>query len=192
MSTEESSRSGYTVIWLISCFLFISIAAGGGFLVMYMVLPESPSTSWLPLAGVTLVCLPWLFWFLTFFYRVVSRACGFRMVIGGVGVGVGDGGGGKGGDNANAGNSTREDLLSNDSMTTGGGGGEGMVGNDHDDVVTPAVVVLSDQKDHNRSSSSGSHERKESSNDDIKQNCSSSSDSIASRESEVPLAYSMS
>jgi len=56
-----------------------------------MILPKSQSTSWLPVAGVTLVCLPWLFWFLTFLYQVISCACRFRLRIHGVDAG-GDGG----------------------------------------------------------------------------------------------------
>lgn len=89
-------RAGYAAIWIVSCFLFLSIAVGGGFLLMYMILPESDSTYWLPIAGVTLVCLPWLFWLCTCLYRIISRLSGFRMSIGGVGGGAGGGGGGGG------------------------------------------------------------------------------------------------
>ena len=56
-----------------------------------MILPKPQSTSWLPVAGVTLVCLPWLFWFLTFLYQVISCVCRFRHRIHGVDAG-GDGG----------------------------------------------------------------------------------------------------
>lgn len=66
--------SGASFIWIVSCFLFVSILAGGGCLLMYIIIPHEPGTmSWLPITGVALVCLPWLFWFLTFIYRVVSR-----------------------------------------------------------------------------------------------------------------------
>lgn len=88
--------AGYAAIWMVSCFLCLSIAVGGSFLVMYMILPESDSTYWLPIAGVTLVCLPWLFWFCTCFYRIISRLSGVRMSIGGVAGGTGGGGGGGG------------------------------------------------------------------------------------------------
>lgn len=66
--------SGASFIWIVSCFLFVSILAGGGCLLMYIIIPHEPGTmSWLPITGVALVCLPWLFWFLTFIYRVISR-----------------------------------------------------------------------------------------------------------------------
>ncbi|KAG2716168.1 hypothetical protein I3760_03G111200 [Carya illinoinensis] len=97
--TEPDPRAGSTFIWLITGILFISIAAGGGCLVLYVMQPDSPYASWLPFAGVAFVCLPWLFWMLTCFYRVVSRSCGFRDVGidrngGGRGAGGGGGGGG--------------------------------------------------------------------------------------------------
>ncbi|KAK2656289.1 hypothetical protein Ddye_009341 [Dipteronia dyeriana] len=182
MSSSDESRGGYKLIWLISCFLFVSIAAGGGFLTMYMILPESPSTSWLPLAGVTLVCLPWLFWFLTFFYRVVSRACGFRMVI----PGGGGGGGGKGDTNVGGGgdHGVTSDDDDDDHKATNTGGGQGMVANNAAAAATttPSVVVLREQNDDDDNDNNRSHQRKESSSND---------ESIASRESEIPLAYSM-
>jgi len=62
--------------------------AGGACLVAYMLLPESEtSSSWIPEIGVALVCLPWLFWLLTFLYRVFSRIFGCRVSIGGGGSG---------------------------------------------------------------------------------------------------------
>ncbi|KAL5554953.1 hypothetical protein UlMin_037189 [Ulmus minor] len=88
-------RAGRAFIWLIYSFLFISIAVGGGCLVMYMILPDTTTTSWLPVVGVTLVCLPWLFWLFTFFYRIFSRVIGFRIGIGNrAGSGRGGGAGG--------------------------------------------------------------------------------------------------
>ena len=181
MSSSYESRGGYKLIWLISCFLFVSIAAGGGFLIMYMLLPESSSTSWLPLAGVTLVCLPWLFWFITFFYRIVSRACGFRMVIPG---GGGDGGG-KGDTNVGGGGDrgvTSDDDDDDEANNTVGD--QGMVANNAAAATTtPSVVVLREQNnDDDDDDNNRTHQRKESSSND---------ESIASRESEIPLAYSM-
>ncbi|PON78680.1 hypothetical protein TorRG33x02_237240 [Trema orientale] len=76
-------RAGRAFIWAISWFLFLTIAGGGGCLVMYMILPETTTTSWLPIAGITLVCLPWFFWLSTFLYRILSRVFGFRLGIGG-------------------------------------------------------------------------------------------------------------
>lgn len=79
MSATDSG-AGCTSIWLvIYSLLSISLAAGGGCLIAYIFLPKSQSTSWLPFAGVTLVCVPWLFWFLTFLYRVILCVSGLRV-----------------------------------------------------------------------------------------------------------------
>ncbi|KAJ9176051.1 hypothetical protein P3X46_011401 [Hevea brasiliensis] len=86
--------SGRLFIWLISCFLFTSIAVGGTFLLLYIILPQNEARPWLPIAGVTLVCLPWIFWCFTCLYRIISRALGVRVVIGASG---GGGSGGRGG-----------------------------------------------------------------------------------------------
>lgn len=76
--------SGRTFIWIIAGLLFISVAAGGACLVAYLLLPESEtSTSWIPEIGVGLVSLPWLFWLLTFLYRIFSRIFGCRVSVGG-------------------------------------------------------------------------------------------------------------
>ncbi|KAJ4831432.1 hypothetical protein Tsubulata_037045 [Turnera subulata] len=90
----EDPSSGRLVVWLISCVLFTSIATGGSFLITYLVTPPSADNAWLPIAGVALVCLPWIFWLLTCCYRIFSRTCGFRFAIGGGGGGEGGGGGG--------------------------------------------------------------------------------------------------
>ncbi|KAL6228031.1 hypothetical protein ACLB2K_001985 [Fragaria x ananassa] len=67
-------RAGASFIWFISCSLFLSIMLGGGCLITYIIIPHDPgSMSWLAITGVVLVCLPWMFWFFTFIYRVVSR-----------------------------------------------------------------------------------------------------------------------
>ncbi|CAJ1937779.1 unnamed protein product [Sphenostylis stenocarpa] len=80
--------SGRTFVWIITGVLFISILAGGACLVAYVLLPESEtSSSWIPEIGVGLVCLPWLFWFLTFIYRILSRIFGCRVSIGSGGSG---------------------------------------------------------------------------------------------------------
>ena len=68
----------------------------------YIVLPESQTSSWIPIVGVALVCLPWAFWFLTCLYRIFSRCCGDRN-----GVANANGGGGGGGGYAGAGNPHR-------------------------------------------------------------------------------------
>ncbi|XP_010447674.1 PREDICTED: uncharacterized protein LOC104730228 [Camelina sativa] len=73
-------RAGQAFICLITLFLFLSIAVGGGCLIAYTVLPYPPI--WLSYLGIFFVCLPWFFWILTFAYRIISRTFGFRMVIG--------------------------------------------------------------------------------------------------------------
>ncbi|KAJ1391486.1 hypothetical protein SESBI_36595 [Sesbania bispinosa] len=79
---EADPSSGRTFIWLITCILLICIIAGGACLGAYLVLPESEIAPWVPIAGVTLVCLPWIFWLITFLYRIFSRCCGFRFRVG--------------------------------------------------------------------------------------------------------------
>ncbi|XP_010527071.1 PREDICTED: uncharacterized protein LOC104804459 [Tarenaya hassleriana] len=81
-------QAGRTFICLITFFLFLSIAIGGGCLIAYTILPYPPS--WLSYVGITFVCLPWLFWLLTFVYRLLSRSLGFRMVVGSGGNASGD------------------------------------------------------------------------------------------------------
>lgn len=74
--------SGRFFIWVVSCILFTSVAVGGSFLITYLILPPKPTHAWLAVAGVTLICLPWVFWVLMCCYRIISRACGFRVAIG--------------------------------------------------------------------------------------------------------------
>ncbi|XP_065875737.1 uncharacterized protein [Euphorbia lathyris] len=74
--------SGRIFIWLVACLLFTSVAVGGSFLILYVTLPDNVSQPWFPFAGVSLVCLPWLFWCFTCVYRIVSRTLGFRFVLG--------------------------------------------------------------------------------------------------------------
>ncbi|KAF2531075.1 hypothetical protein F2Q70_00033343 [Brassica cretica] len=73
-------QAGRAFICLITLFLFLSIAVGGGCLIAYTILPYPPI--WLSYLGIFFVCLPWFFWILTFVYRIISRTFGFRMVIG--------------------------------------------------------------------------------------------------------------
>ncbi|TKY73809.1 hypothetical protein E2542_SST02565 [Spatholobus suberectus] len=90
---EADPSPGRTFIWIIACILFTCVLAGGGCLVAYMLLPESQVPSWTPHLGITLICLPWAFWLLTFLYRIFSRYCGCRINIVGIGKeGLGDGG----------------------------------------------------------------------------------------------------
>ncbi|KAM7256073.1 hypothetical protein ACFE04_011814 [Oxalis oulophora] len=198
MSEGTDPNAGKTFIWVTTCFLFASLIAGGVFLAMYMTLPESASTAWLATAGVSLVCLPWIFWFLTCFYRVLSRTFGFRMVcfdMGGdmnVARGVGNEGGG-GGDNNNGG---FEEIIED--------GGSDYEKNDSN-ITNNAMSDYSKDVEHSSKSSTGKkvqfgevvvlgeHNNDSNNNKTMmkKSNSTSSSSSDASDESERPLALSM-
>ncbi|KAL4632651.1 hypothetical protein ACB092_04G066700 [Castanea dentata] len=166
-------RVGSTFIWLITVLLFISIAVGGGCLILYMIQPDAPYSSWLPFAGAALVAFPWLFWVFTCCYRCMSRRFGFRSSITGGGSGGGGGGGGSNVVNA-AGNVAIE-----------AGSVDPIVRSPESDARRraqfEAILALDDDDDH------GSEERKP------KKRSSSSSNemSVASHESEMPLASSM-
>ncbi|CAI8619163.1 unnamed protein product [Vicia faba] len=108
--------SGRKFIWLVACFLFISLIAGGVCLVAYMYLPESETSSWVPVVGVGLVCLPWAFWFFTCLYRIFSRCLGCR-------VGMMMSGGGGGGANQPR-NADVEIAAQSTKGGSSGGGGE--------------------------------------------------------------------
>ena len=82
MPVAPDPSSGRIFIWITACFLFTCVLAGGGCLVEYMILPASEVPPWIPLLGFTLVSLPWVFWLLTFLYRILSRCCGCRFGFG--------------------------------------------------------------------------------------------------------------
>ncbi|KAJ0098279.1 hypothetical protein Patl1_28004 [Pistacia atlantica] len=149
-------HSGYAFVWLVSFTLFLFLAAGGGCLVMYMILPESQSSSWLAITGVTLVCLPWLFWFVTCMYRIISRVLGFRMVVG-------------------SGGNNNDTSMSNN--------GSAPVPTEY-----PSVEV---KYEGDGTENNNGRERRDN-KEGNKQTPSSSNNSIASRESEIPLTSSVS
>lgn len=93
----HDQNAGRAFVWLITSFLCFSLVAGGICLSLYLIYPPSQNTNWLPLVGVILVAIPWIFWFLTCMYRLCSRVCGRN-------VGIGGGGGGGGGGSGNDGN----------------------------------------------------------------------------------------
>lgn len=186
-------RVGSTFIWLITVLLFISIAVGGGCLILYMIQPDASYSSWLPFAGAALVAFPWLFWVFTCCYRCMSRRFGFRSgsaAGGGVGVsgsareggsitgGGGGGGGGDGGGGSNVVNAAGNVAIEAGSV-------DPIVRSPESDARRraqfEAILALDDDDDH------GSEERKP------KKRSSSSSNemSVASHESEMPLASSM-
>nr|XP_004508631.1 uncharacterized protein LOC101500383 [Cicer arietinum] len=113
---ESDSSSGRAFIWLVTFFLFLSLLLGGVCLVAYMIIPESETASWLPIVGVSLVCLPWAFWFFTCLYRIFSRCFGFR-----VRMGMSNGGGGGGGGNWGATNPPKNADVEVATSSRGGG-----------------------------------------------------------------------
>ena len=171
----EDPTSGRVFIWLISFFLFITIAAGGSLLLMYVVLPADPSRVWFPVAGIALVCLPWLFWVLTCFYRVLSRIFGFRIAVGSSN--GGGGGGGAGGGRPNAFKTTGNAATDNEPGNIENPGGDGR----QDDLEGPMVMVEKNDGGDNGNTA-------------IKRNLSASNSinmSFRSHESELPLTSSM-
>lgn len=180
-------RAGRAFIWLIASLLFVSVALGGGCLIMYMVLPDSDASSWLPIAGVTLVCLPWLFWFLTFVYRIVSRVSGFRVGIGNdatTGGGVVDH---RHGNTSN--NNFNVGADDDDEINTCGDDHQPPLGstgnvNPRAQVQFGAAATMMNEKDHH---GHGHHGKLNGG----KYSRSSSNSSNVSHESEMPLALSM-
>ncbi|KAL9247530.1 hypothetical protein vseg_020954 [Gypsophila vaccaria] len=81
----ENKPAGSYFVWVVVIFLFACIFLGGTFLLLYTIEPISESTSWYPVVGIFLVCLPWFFWLLLVLYRIISRRLGFRMVCFGTG-----------------------------------------------------------------------------------------------------------
>ncbi|KAG6535515.1 uncharacterized protein LOC121999719 [Zingiber officinale] len=71
MAPSEGRRSN-VCIWLISCLFFLVLLAGGGFLVLYITLPETEDAIWLPIAGIILVAIPWVFWTITCIYQSIK------------------------------------------------------------------------------------------------------------------------
>ncbi|XP_028766031.1 uncharacterized protein LOC114723949 [Neltuma alba] len=86
----SNPSSGPNSIYIIACILLTCQLAGGACLASYLLLPESENSSSLAIAGVALVCLPWVFWTFTFLYRILSRTFGFRLGTGGAGCGGGN------------------------------------------------------------------------------------------------------
>ncbi|XP_022774071.1 uncharacterized protein LOC111316360 [Durio zibethinus] len=174
---EPDPKAGRTCIWAISCILFICIAAGGGCLLAYMTVPESQSSNLLPFLGFTLVCMPWIFWILTLVYRIMSRAFGFRMVIGSL---YGNGG------------------VATEGTGDGGGAAAGV-----NDIDGAQVLDVNAKSPPSSPENNGRHAQfGEAKNSDIDQernikragssSSSSSNDiSVASHECEMPLASSM-
>lgn len=71
MPPPEGRASNHCV-YIVSCLLLAAIICGGAFLMLYVTLPESEKTAWFPVAGMVLVCTPWVFWTVTGLYRTAS------------------------------------------------------------------------------------------------------------------------
>ncbi|KAJ9177843.1 hypothetical protein P3X46_013009 [Hevea brasiliensis] len=171
--------SGRLFIWLISCFLFTCVTVGGIFLLLYIVLPQNQAKPWLPIVGVTLVCLPWIFWCFTCLYRIISRALGIRVVI------RCGGGGGDGGSSArtrsNVSNTSRN-VASHEPANLNSPL-EPAEEEDGRGVQFGGAAVLGEGDDD--------HEKKNANLRSLSTSISSNDLSVASRESEMPLTQAI-
>ncbi|KAI0507917.1 hypothetical protein KFK09_014045 [Dendrobium nobile] len=61
-------KSGNICFWFISFLFFLLILAGGAMLILYITLPEMEDSTWLAVAGIVLIAVPWLFWILACLY----------------------------------------------------------------------------------------------------------------------------
>ncbi|KAF3334161.1 hypothetical protein FCM35_KLT20765 [Carex littledalei] len=71
-ASEGGPRSGQACVCIITCLLFVLLVTGGVFLVMFISLPASSVPSWLLPAGMALVASPWIFWIFTCIYRCIA------------------------------------------------------------------------------------------------------------------------
>jgi hypothetical protein len=194
-------RTGSMFILLITVLLFLSMVAGGGCLIIYIIQPESPFKSWLPIVGVGLICIPWVFWLVTCSYRCLSR----RFGRGGGGGGAGEGGAreagnvvGAGGGGAREGGNVVGGAAGAPSAANVNAGGDDVAiedGNLESLVRSPendarrraqfeAILALDDNDGEELENKDEKKRRSSSST-------SSNDKSVISHESELPLASSM-
>ncbi|KAL5704499.1 hypothetical protein ACHQM5_022920 [Ranunculus cassubicifolius] len=64
-------RTRNICLWLISCLLLGCIIVGCGLLIKYVFFNAPIQVAEI---GLTLIAIPWLFWFLTYLYRCISRS----------------------------------------------------------------------------------------------------------------------
>lgn len=202
MPAAENPKVGGCYIWVISLLLFVCTISGAIFLVLYMTENEStPSTFWYPIVGVSLVCLPWFFWLLTFLYRIISRSFGFRFIcFNPFGSGYPDdeiapsaNGGGSGG-----GLGLGTSVVAN---TGSGDSGEGKIenGNENGESRDPTqpgsprrvhfggVVILGEENEDEN----GKRDSPRPSTSSSSSSSSSAPTSMQSNESEIPLRLAM-
>uniref|UniRef100_A0A0E0FA98 Uncharacterized protein n=1 Tax=Oryza meridionalis TaxID=40149 RepID=A0A0E0FA98_9ORYZ len=73
-AADQAGRAaGGACVWAVAAVLFLAVLAGGGCLVFYLALPPAEAPKWLPVAGLSLVALPWAFWIATCAYRLCCR-----------------------------------------------------------------------------------------------------------------------
>uniref|UniRef100_A0A0E0MDE1 Uncharacterized protein n=1 Tax=Oryza punctata TaxID=4537 RepID=A0A0E0MDE1_ORYPU len=82
MQEGEGRPGGSACVWLVTALLLLSVLAGGGCLVGYVVLPPNEAPHWLPAVGMALVALPWAFWVATCSYRCARRRAAERQAMG--------------------------------------------------------------------------------------------------------------
>ncbi|XP_052138028.1 uncharacterized protein LOC127756697 [Oryza glaberrima] len=75
-AADQAGRAaGGACVWAVAAVLFLAVLAGGGCLVFYLALPPAEVPEWLPVAGLSLVALPWAFWIATCAYRLCCCCC---------------------------------------------------------------------------------------------------------------------
>ncbi|XP_059654296.1 uncharacterized protein LOC132301016 [Cornus florida] len=70
----HGGREGDLRFPIISCLIFLCVLTGGGFLVVYVFVPDL-SQPWHPVAALVLIGFPWVFWFLTYLYTCMKHSC---------------------------------------------------------------------------------------------------------------------
>ncbi|GAU26207.1 hypothetical protein TSUD_354290 [Trifolium subterraneum] len=71
-------RKGDVRMYVISIFFFACTIGGGIFLCIYILLPDAEAVPAYLFAGMTLVAIPWLSWFLIFIYRCIRPHVGHQ------------------------------------------------------------------------------------------------------------------
>lgn len=66
---DQARPPGNAWVWVVVALLFLCLLAGGGCLVLYLILPPAEAPQWLAAAALGLIALPWAFWIVTCAYR---------------------------------------------------------------------------------------------------------------------------
>ncbi|KAL2514092.1 uncharacterized protein Fot_28063 [Forsythia ovata] len=70
----EEGKEGDIRVPLVSSLFCLCLTTGGIFLVLYVFYPNL-SQPWYPIAALTLIGSPWLFWFLVYIYTCIKCCC---------------------------------------------------------------------------------------------------------------------